>query len=92
MFSRFLNHPKCAVCSKARCRWEEFDSDLLCVCILKAGQELACSAGLHLCLPILPRVTKKEEAAIVMEPLGLSEGIYSTELCCLKDCVSTLPL
>lgn len=28
---RFLNQPKCAVCSKAQCRWAGFFSRLLCV-------------------------------------------------------------
>lgn len=80
------------MCSKARCRWGEFDSDFLCVCVLKAGQELACSAGLRLCLPVLPRVTKKEEAALEMELLVLSKGIYTTGLCRLKNCISTVLL
>lgn len=41
----------------------------VCVCILKAEQELSCFAGSVLHVPILPCVIKKEEIALVVELL-----------------------
>lgn len=46
---RFSNQPKCAVCSKARGGWGEFDPDLS-VCP-KAGQELSLFCGFVSLLP-----------------------------------------
>lgn len=87
---RFSNQPKCAVCSKARGGWGEFDPDLS-VCP-KAGQELSLFWGFCVFASQFCRTELRKEAALAMELLGLSKGIYTTGLCTLKNCISTIPL